>query len=180
MSLLYFPENDLADAVSVTTRAAVVVAQSIEDVTGEPMKIKWVNDIYNARGKVAGILAESLSVGDKRAVVVGIGINIGKDDFPPELALIASSIGDVSEEQRREMIELIARGLLDKSDFEYMSEYRKRFMLGGERVELFSAGESLGCGTVLGVSDDGGLIFLKDGRSDPEIIRTGEVSVRKK
>jgi hypothetical protein len=33
---------------------------------------------------------------------------------------------------------------------------------------------------LLGVSDDGGLIFLKDGRADPEIIRTGEVSVRKK
>ena len=179
MSLLYFPENDLADAVSVTTRAAVVVAQAIEDITGEPMKIKWVNDIYNARGKVAGILAESLSVGDKRAVVVGIGINIGKDDFPPELASVASSIGEISEGQREEMISKIAEGLLDgKSD--YMAEYRKRFMLCGERVELFSAGESLGCGTVLGVSDDGGMIFLKDGRSDPEIIRTGEVSVRKK
>lgn len=180
MSLLYFTKSELSDAVSVTTRAAVVVARSIEMITGEPMRIKWVNDIYNSRGKVAGILAESLSVGDKRAVIVGVGINIGEDDFPPELASIASSIGQVSEEQRRKMIELVACGLLDVTSDDYMCEYRKRFMLCGERVELFSAGESLGCGTVLGVSDDGGLIFLRDGKTDAEIIRTGEVSVRKK
>ena len=53
-------------------------------------------------------------------------------------------------------------------------------MLCGERVELFSAGESLGCGTVMGVDDGGGLIFLRDGKHETEIIRTGEVSVRKK
>ena len=75
---------------------------------------------------------------------------------------------------------MIARGLLDKTDSDYMSEYRKRFMLCGERVELFSAGESLGCGTVMGVDDGGGLIFLRDGKHETEIIRTGEVSVRKK
>ena len=179
MSLLYFTENALIDAVSVTTRAAVVVARAIEDITGKPMKIKWVNDIYNSRGKVSGILAESLLVGERRAVIVGIGINIGEDDFPPELASIASSIGDISEEQRQDMILRIAEGLL-YGESDVMDEYRKRFMLCGERVELFSAGESLGCGTVLGVSDDGGLIFLRDGNTNAEIIRTGEVSVRKK
>lgn len=179
MSLLYFTENSLADAVSVTTRAAVVVARAIEDITGNPMRIKWVNDIYNSRGKVAGILAESLSAGDRRAVIVGIGINIGEDDFSSELASIASSIGEISEEQKKEIVFRIAEGLLD-GDSDIMDEYRKRFMLGGERVELFSAGESLGCGRVLGVSDDGGLIFLRDGNAEAEIIKTGEVSVRKR
>ncbi len=180
MSLLYFTDGALSDAVSVTTMAAVVVARAIEEVTGNPMKIKWVNDIYNSHGKVAGILAESLAVGVRRAVVVGIGINIGEDDFPPELASIASSIGEVDDEQRKEIIHRVARGLLDGGDSDYMEEYRKRFMLAGERVELFSAGESLGCGKVLGVDDDGGLIFLRDGESDADIIRTGEVSVRKR
>ena len=180
MSLLYFTEDDLSDAVSVTTRAAVVVARAVEEVVKSPMRIKWVNDVYNSKGKVAGILAESLSVKARRAVIVGVGINIGEDDFPEELASIASSVGQVSEEQRNAIISLIARGLLDKTDSDYMSEYRKRFMLCGERVELFSAGESLGCGTVMGVDDGGGLIFLRDGKHETEIIRTGEVSVRKK
>ena len=155
MSLLYFTGDALSDAVSVTTRAAVVTARAIEDVVGKPMRIKWVNDIYNHRGKVAGILAESLLLGEMRAVIVGIGINIGADDFPAELASIASSIGDVDEEQRGEIISRIVDGLLDV-DSDHMAEYRKRFMLSGERVELFSAGESMGVGKALGVSDDGG------------------------
>ena len=180
MSLLYFTDDALTDAVLVTTRAAAVVADAIEKVTGVPAKIKWVNDIYNSRGKVAGILAESVFCGEKRAVIVGIGINIGEDDFPPELASIASSIGCVSEKQREKIICLITRGLLEPESVDHMDEYRRRFMLWGERVELFSAGESLGCGIVLGVDDNGGLILLREGKTDAEIIRTGEVSVRKR
>ena len=180
MSLLYFVRGELCDAVSVTTRAAVVVARAIEKVTGKPMKIKWVNDIYNSRGKVAGILAESLAVGEWHAIIVGVGINTGEDSFPPELESIASSIGEVSEEEKKEIINLIAEGLLLPDTADCMAEYRKRLMLLFERVELFSAGESLGCGTVMGVSDDGGLMLRFDGDDMPRVIRSGEISVRKK
>ena len=86
----------------------------------------------------------------------------------------------LAEKEKNELIELIARGLIYVSELEYMVEYRKRFMLEGERVELFSAGESLGFGTVLGVDDTGGLILIYDGEKDARIIRTGEVSVRKR
>ena len=178
LSVLYFTDSALTDAVSITTRAAVVIAHAIEAVIGQKMKIKWVNDIYNERGKVAGILAESLNVGGKTAVIVGVGINIGKDDFPPELENIAASIGEISEDERSEIIRLVANGLLDRSKLDYMDEYRARFMHEGERVELFSAGESIGIGTALGVNDDGGLIFLQDGEASPRVIRSGEISVR--
>lgn len=178
LSVLYFTDGALADAVSVTTRAAVVVARAIEAVTGREMKIKWVNDIYNDKGKVAGILAESLSLGQRTAVIVGVGINIGEDDFPPELENIAASIGKISEDERRELIRLVASGLLFASDADYMGDYRKRFMYQGERVELFSAGESIGVGKALGVDDDGGLIFLPDGEGSCVVIRSGEISVR--
>ena len=182
MSLLYFTDSPLADAVSVTTAAAVFVAEAIEGVAGKKMKIKWVNDIYNEHGKVAGILAETLSVGDKTAVVIGIGINTGKDDFPEELHGIASSIGEVDEAARERIVLAIAESLLahakNPSDIGYMAGYRQRFMLEGVTVDLLSAGEIIAHGKVLGVSDDGGLVFLKEGESASEIIRTGEVSVR--
>ncbi len=177
MSLLYYTSEPLLDAVSVTTRAAVAAAKAIENATGEPMRIKWVNDIYDRCGKVSGILVETLGVGELTAIVVGIGINTGEEAFPEELRGIASSIGEIGEEQRRAIIDDIVDKLIDGDD-QYMSEYRKRFMLEGAHVDLLSAGEIIGDGVVLGVSDDGGLIFLRDGESEPEIIRTGEVSVR--
>ncbi len=184
MSLLYFTDKRLGDAVSVTTAAAVFAAKAIERVVRKEMKIKWVNDIYNENGKVAGILTETAVSSEKNAIIVGIGINIGDDEFPDELKGIASSIGEIDEAQRQAIIDDIVEALLahadDPTDTGYMTEYRKRFMLNGAHVELFCAGECVGEGKVLGVSDDGGLIFIRDGNEDHEIIRTGEVSVRKK
>lgn len=183
MSLLYYTDKPLSDAVSVTTAAAAIVAREIEAVCGKPMKIKWVNDIYNEKGKVCGILAETLPKGGRLAVIIGVGINIGEDSFPEELSGIASSIGDIGENAEL-LAANIALGLLEHSkhpeDKGYMAEYRKRFMLFGESVSLLKNGETVGSGVVVGVDDDGGLMLIPDGESDPVIISSGEVSVRKK
>lgn len=181
MSLLYFTEDSLTDAVSVTTAAAVYVAEAIEQVTGEKMLIKWVNDVYSDRGKVCGILTESVKVGDRFAIIVGIGINVGEIDFPPELCGIAASVGDV-DGRESEIIAAVSDKLMFQASHPesraYMSGYRRRFMLDGKRVLLYRGGELEGEGQVLGVDDDGGLIFLPDGESIPITIRTGEVTLR--
>ena len=66
----------------------------------------------------------------------------------------------------------------DPTSREFMTGYRERFMLEGAQVDLLKAGEIIAHGRALGVTDDGGLVFLKDGESQSEIIHTGEVSVR--
>ena len=179
MTLLYFADEGLADIVSVTTAAAVATATSIEEITGKVMKIKWVNDIYNEQGKVSGILVEGQSTSIGYAVAVGIGINVGKADFPDEIKNIASSIGGIGS-KRASLIAKVADKLLDfikdSASREYMSEYRARFMLEGKTVNLIRADEVVGYGEVLGVDDDGGLIVNIDGRE--ETIRSGEVTVR--
>ena len=183
MSLLYFTDKPLSDAVSVTTAAAAFVAEEIERVTDSPMKIKWVNDVYSDRGKVAGILVESVPVSSEICgVIVGIGINTGEDDFPEELQGIAASIGNVCGKEEK-MVASIADRLLAHADApdnrDYMDAYRKRFMLSGERVCLIRCGEDVDEGTVIGVDDDGGLLFIPDRGSEAITIRSGEVSVRK-
>lgn len=182
MSLLYFTDKPMCDAVSVTTAAAAIVAKEIESVSGNPMKIKWVNDIYNDRGKVCGILTETLPVGGGFAVIVGIGINIGDDTFPEELKNIASSIGDIGGNEDG-LIAKITDALLFHSRFpedrSYMAEYRKRFMLEGEQVDFLQNGEKVGSGRVVGVDDDGSLIYVPDGKNEAVALRSGEVSVRK-
>lgn len=182
MSLLYFTDSHIADAVSITTAAAVFVAEGIESVTDKPMKIKWVNDVYSDMGKVSGILTESLRIGDKNAIIVGIGINTGNVDFPDELKGIAATVGNI-EGRENELITYIIERLIDQSRKpqcrKYMNGYRERFMLAGQFVTLYKGGEAVGEGTVRGVTDDGGLVFLRDGEEEEEIIHSGEVTVRK-
>jgi BirA family transcriptional regulator, biotin operon repressor / biotin---[acetyl-CoA-carboxylase] ligase len=52
--------------------------------------IKWPNDLYGSRGKLAGVLAETAGP----AVVIGLGLNLGQRaaDFPPDLRKRASSL----------------------------------------------------------------------------------------
>jgi BirA family biotin operon repressor/biotin-[acetyl-CoA-carboxylase] ligase len=183
MSLVYVTEGALSTAVSITTAAAAVVAEAIETVSGEPMKIKWVNDIYNDRGKVCGILAETVSVGEKTAVIVGIGINVGNSDFPEEIQGIASSVGVIGDKANL-LIAQIADGLIccaeNPDAISYMRAYRNRFMLEGKTVDLIQGGEKICVGKVVGVDDCGGLLLLPDGKTDVMIVRSGEVSVREK
>ena len=183
MSLLFFTDLKLSDIVSVTTAAAVAVAASIESVTGNGMKIKWVNDIYSSEGKVSGILTESVSSNGRSAIIVGIGINVGKPDFPEDLKSIAASVGEIGDKKNGLIVNIASKLIAFFSsphDRSYMAEYRKRAMFLGEQVDLFSAGELTFSGKMLNIDDDGGLIFLPDGKSDSVVIRTGEISVRKK
>ncbi len=182
MSVLYFTKSELSDAVSVTTAAAVFVASAIERASGRECKIKWVNDIYTVDGKVSGILAETLSIGERTAVIVGIGINHGEGDFPEELCGIAASVGKMDDNTETSLIAEITEALLlhasTPGERGYMNEYRRRFMLDGAFVDIFRAGERMGSGRVIGVSDDGGLLFVPEGEETCVEIRTGEVSVR--
>lgn len=53
---------------------------------GARAQIKWPNDIYVGRRKIAGILIESSLAGEDLATsVIGCGLNLNQSDFPPQL-----------------------------------------------------------------------------------------------
>src|SRR5690606_33274418 len=57
--------------------------------------LKWPNDVVvTGAGKVAGILCEAVSGADEGFVVVGIGVNVnqGPEDFPPDVRPTATSL----------------------------------------------------------------------------------------
>src|SRR5262245_54536057 len=55
--------------------------------------LKWPNDVQTDSRKLAGILTETATRGDKLDVIVlGIGLNVNTRDFPPDLADIATSL----------------------------------------------------------------------------------------
>jgi BirA family biotin operon repressor/biotin-[acetyl-CoA-carboxylase] ligase len=56
--------------------------------------IKWVNDVLADGKKISGILAETCtgSHHGEEYVLIGIGINVNNDTFPPELSTQATSV----------------------------------------------------------------------------------------
>jgi BirA family transcriptional regulator, biotin operon repressor / biotin---[acetyl-CoA-carboxylase] ligase len=78
-----------ADRLHLVTLAAALAA--IDAVTALAMvdaRLKWPNDVVIGDRKLAGILAESDGAG---ATVVGMGLNVRGDWFPPELEATATA-----------------------------------------------------------------------------------------
>lgn len=89
------PQMLAEKAVMITSMAAVAVARAIEALADVDVKIKWVNDLYINDRKACGILCEAsmdFESGGLEYAVLGIGINVTRMAFPPELADIATSI----------------------------------------------------------------------------------------
>jgi BirA family biotin operon repressor/biotin-[acetyl-CoA-carboxylase] ligase len=60
----------------LTQRVALAAAVACERVAGVRAALKWPNDLLVDGAKLAGVLAESATVGGHQVVVVGIGINV--------------------------------------------------------------------------------------------------------
>ena len=80
----------------------VALAESLEEVSGLTISLKWPNDVMIHERKLAGVLCESRKTGEiGMAFVVGIGINVNSErkDFPEELQEIATSLQQESHRQ---------------------------------------------------------------------------------
>jgi BirA family transcriptional regulator, biotin operon repressor / biotin---[acetyl-CoA-carboxylase] ligase len=81
--------RNAARATLLTTLAAgAAIAEGVERATGLRADLKWPNDLYVGRRKLAGILAEGVA----DAVVLGYGINVSAAAYPPELSTRATSL----------------------------------------------------------------------------------------
>lgn len=83
-----------ADRVSMVTLVmALAVAEGIRETCGMEAGIKWPNDIVINGKKACGILTE-MSVEREyiQHVVIGVGINVGLQEFAPEVAAAATSL----------------------------------------------------------------------------------------
>ena len=66
----------------------LAVAKALSKWAQEECLVKWPNDVFVGGRKIAGILCER----DSDNVIVGIGVNVGQEIFPPEVADRAVSL----------------------------------------------------------------------------------------
>lgn len=81
-SFCFFVSESQRDALSLTHVMAIAISNLLEEEGISP-QIKWPNDVLVHGRKIAGILCETVPLGDEIAVVIGLGMNINMsaEDF---------------------------------------------------------------------------------------------------
>jgi BirA family biotin operon repressor/biotin-[acetyl-CoA-carboxylase] ligase len=102
-SIIVRPRLPQALLATLSLTTAVAVGEALRRVTGVDARLKWPNDVLVAGRKIAGILLESRMTGASggggstptipaMVTIIGVGINLGQREFPPDLADSATSV----------------------------------------------------------------------------------------
>jgi len=183
-SIILRPSLDPGDLPKITLVAGIAVAESIEENTGLRPLIKWPNDLLLEGKKVAGILTELYGDITSPYVILGIGINIHtrREEFPPELQEIATSLAMAGGQNilrvnlMQAMLTHLGRryGLFKNGVFQpILDAWRKRCVIIGAHVKILSGEKELE-GTIVDV-DVTGALLLRDQAGQIQRILSGEV-----
>jgi BirA family biotin operon repressor/biotin-[acetyl-CoA-carboxylase] ligase len=152
---------------------------------GQPVQLKWPNDVLKDGDKLAGILVETASA-DSGGVwaVIGIGLNLAMpDELEQQIGRSVAAVPWLARMERDTLVAAILDGLaealrlFDKSGFAAFSA-RWNLLHGwqGQSVTILDRGEVLHEGLAAGVDDAGRLLL--DTESGRMTIVAGDVSLR--
>jgi BirA family biotin operon repressor/biotin-[acetyl-CoA-carboxylase] ligase len=96
LSIVLRPKFELARWPLINLAAALAVHDAIFRTCDLKVDIKWPNDVCARDRKLCGILAETVETEIGVAAIVGIGINLNDENFPPELKPHATSLRSVT------------------------------------------------------------------------------------
>ena len=189
LSIIYAPKEKIESPALLTATAAVGVCRALLSVYEADAEIKWVNDIFMRGKKVSGILTEGLTDFERGGIscaVVGIGVNIAPQNFPRDIADIATSVFEDkdADTKRSALAAAIVNDVLSiyhsgkKGFVRAMEEYRERSMLTGKpvRVHPVIGGAESYEAEVLDVGEDAKLI-VKTGDGKTRFLDSGEVTL---
>jgi len=188
-SIVLRPPIPPARAPQITLIAGLAVAEAVERHSGMRPGLKWPNDVWLGPLKVAGILTEMESEADRVLYVVcgpGVNLNVPREDFPPELRAIATSIlastgkhvdraafaADLFSSFERHYDDFVAHGFARIRD-----RWEAYSMLTGRWVSVEGAGGEAE-GRVVGIDDEGGL-RLESARGRVQRAIAGDVTLKK-
>jgi BirA family biotin operon repressor/biotin-[acetyl-CoA-carboxylase] ligase len=161
--------------------AALAVGDALREAGELQTDIKWPNDILSGERKICGILAEAIDTPAGRAVIVGIGINLTQNAFPPELADVATSVSEATGDapDREQILAALLNALshwysLLNQPGQIVDAWSNRSSYAiGKLVEV-SNGDDIWQGTTAGVEPDGAL-RLRTSSGEIKTVRAGDV-----
>ncbi len=91
-SMVFTPPGGMSDCSCVTLLAGLAVRRALAPYCGTELNLKWPNDIRLGEKKIGGILCEMVPGSGKSTVIIGIGINVNRTNFPEEIRTTAGSL----------------------------------------------------------------------------------------
>lgn len=186
-TLIIKPDFRVELASMVTLVMGLAVADGIRKTCGVEAYIKWPNDIVIGGKKVCGMLAEMSVERDYiHYVVIGVGINVGLQAFPPEIADVATCLQEECG-YRVSRAELVANVMKEfESSYEIfqregslkglMEHYNNLLVNRDREVRVLEPGAEFQ-GISKGINDTGELLVEKEDGTISKVY-AGEVSVR--
>ena len=189
LSAVLRPPLPLVDVPPMTLAIGIGVCDTVRSF-GAPAVLKWPNDLLVGDRKLAGVLVEAQSQGNRLdAVVVGIGVNV--DTTPDPVAHLGTSVAEAAGttiDREAFITALLANVELWVDRYvaigleAVISAWRDR-MAVGLAARAIVDGRTL-TGLVAGLAADGALLLREaDGQlhqirsGDVEMIRRGSVGV---
>ena len=183
LSVVFIPEVDINAVSVVTIHAGLAVFRVLKSVLGEGLKLKWPNDIFYDGRKICGILCElALNNFKKPAVVIGIGVNVNRLDFPENLSGSSASIRQITGNEYS--VDILARNILDEIqailyDFKgipipesILNEWMTESAADME-ISYYKSGVSER-GFIVRINSDGTL-DIKNSRTGEKLVYSGEI-----
>ena len=186
-TLILKPDIAPDKASMLTPVMGLAVAEGIRRTCGLEAMIKWPNDIVTGGKKVCGMLAEmSVERDFIHYVVIGVGINVGLQEFPEEIAATATSLWqECGQEVSRAALVANVMGVfeeyygifLERGDLSgLMEQYHRLLVNNGRQVRVLDPkGEYRG--VARGINELGELLVEREDGSLTAVY-AGEVSVR--
>ena len=185
MSIILRPSFTFQQAPLITLLTSVVIAKTLQELYGIPIRIKWPNDIYLQEKKLAGILTEIHGEQDLlQYLIIGIGINTHRTVFPAELDHKVISLEEFlnSPLRRKELVQSLLFNL-EKYYERYINEgfspfytfYNELLLWKGMQITVNQLNRQL-TGINEGINQDGQLLLRQN---DGQLIKlfSGDIGV---
>lgn len=180
MSAIIRPDLPLTATMSITACTAAAVYEALHEY-GISAEIKWVNDLFLNGKKICGILSEgsfNAELLKMDYLVIGIGINLHREELPEELKDIVT---DIESETGKKLNRCQLTASILKNLKKYFSEIMEKTYLRnytehsctlGHRVRTDKGIE----GFAKGFTEEAGLILQLDDGTE-EILSTGSAQI---
>lgn len=181
VSMLLRPEMSPAQSAPVPLVVGLGVARALESLGVESVALKWPNDVWIDRSKVAGVLVESSAEADwVEWLVIGVGLNVKRPAESFEGAAYIADHADVGiVDTAAAVLDGVARAWeqLAVEGFAAMrAEYEARSALVGEDLRVLDrAGVEQVRGVWSGVDDTGRMLVRTPDGITP--VASGDVTL---